>query len=93
MLLTMTTPGAATLVAFNHLLVQTYDVVLVLVFEGIGPSFTGDRFVTAFDSHPQWRFHRTKFVGRMSRHFDQQAERQHRHDTSMARWRKPPLQK
>ena len=74
--------SAATLDAFNRLLVQTYDVVLTLVFEGIGSSFTGELFVTLFDDEPRWRFHRTKFVSRVSQHFDYKAERQHRRDTS-----------
>jgi hypothetical protein len=62
--------SAATLDAFNRLLVQVYDVVLALVFEGIGPSFTGDLFIHVFDDLPKWRFHRGKLVGEISRFFD-----------------------
>ena len=65
----------ATLEAFNRLLVQTYDVILALLFEGIGPAFTGDLFVGVFDDLPRWRFHKTKFVGAMSRFFDYKTER------------------
>lgn len=67
--------SAATLAAFNRLLVQTYDVTLALVFEGIGPAFTGDLFVALLDDQPQWRFHRTKFVKMISHHFDYKLER------------------
>lgn len=62
--------SAATLEAFNRLLVQIYDVILALVFEGIGPAFTGDLFVGVFDELPSWRFHKTKFVGTMSLYFN-----------------------
>lgn len=67
--------SAVTLAAFNRLLVQTYDVVLTLVFEGIGPAFTGDMFVALLDHQPRWRFHRTTFVKRVSHHFDYKVER------------------
>lgn len=72
--------GAATLDAFNRLLVGTYDVILALVFEGIGPGFTGDLFIGVFDDQPEWRFHRTKFVREISRYFDYKAERTRRDD-------------
>jgi hypothetical protein len=68
--------SAATLETFNRLLVQAYDVILALIFEGIGPSITGDLFITVFDDHPRWRFHRTKFVAEVSRYFDYKSERQ-----------------
>jgi hypothetical protein len=72
--------SAGTLEAFNRLLVSTYDVILALVFEGIGPAFTGDLFLGVFDEHPEWRFHRTPFVREISRYFDYKTERQRRHD-------------
>jgi hypothetical protein len=68
----------ATLEAFSRLLVQTYDVVLALVLEGVGPSFAGDIFIGVFDDNPTWRFHKTKFVGEMSHHFDYKVERKQR---------------
>jgi hypothetical protein len=57
---------------------QTLDLVLALVFEGIGPSFSGDIIVGVFDENPRWKFHRTRFVGQVSRHFDYKVERQGR---------------
>ncbi len=68
--------SSATLEAFNRLVAQSYDVILALVFEGIGPAFTGDLFINVFDVNPGWRFHKTKFVGEISRYFDYKAERQ-----------------
>jgi hypothetical protein len=48
------------------------------VFEGIGPSFTGDLFIGVLDDLPRWRFRKTKFVGEISRFFDYKFERQQR---------------
>jgi hypothetical protein len=70
--------GAKTLEAFNRVLVQTYDIVLALIFEGIGPAFTGDLFIEVFDHEPKWRFHKTAFVSEMSRFFDYKHERETR---------------
>jgi hypothetical protein len=70
--------GAKTLDAFNRVLVQTYDILLALIFEGIGPAFTGDLFIHVFDDAPNWRFHKTAFVREMSRFFDYKHERKTR---------------
>lgn len=67
--------GPGVLEAFDRLASQTLDVVLVMVFEGIGPSFTGDLFINVFDDNRDWKFHRTKFTAEVSRHFDHKAER------------------
>lgn len=68
--------SATTLRTFVRLMVQTYDLVLALIFEGIGPSFTGDLFVEIFDEEKRWAFHKTRFVKQVSRFFDYKAERQ-----------------
>lgn len=68
--------GPRVLEAFNRLASQTLDLVLVLIFEGIGPSFTGDLFIGVFDDLPEWKFHRTKFVPEVSRQFNHKVERQ-----------------
>lgn len=70
--------GPRVLEAFNGLMSQTLDVVLALIFQGIGPSFTGDLFIQIFDDLPDWKFHRTRFVAQISRHFDYKVERQDR---------------
>jgi hypothetical protein len=59
--------SAATLRAFVRLLVQTYDLVLALVFEGIGPSFTRDLFVQALAEERQWAFRKTPFVAQVAK--------------------------
>lgn len=68
--------NAKTLEAFNRLLFQTWDIVLALFFEGVGPSFTGDIFIRVLDDRPTWRFHKGSFVREISRHFDYKLERQ-----------------
>ncbi len=70
--------GPKVIEAFNRLTSQTLDLVLALVFEGIGPSFSGDIIVGVFDENPRWKFHRTRFVAQVSRHFDYKVERQGR---------------
>jgi hypothetical protein len=68
--------GPKVLEAFNRLVSQTLDLVLVLNFEGIGPAFSGDVFIQIFDETPGWKFHRTKFTPQVSRYFDYKVERQ-----------------
>ncbi|TCC53462.1 hypothetical protein E0H75_07160 [Kribbella capetownensis] len=67
---------AETLRPFNRVLFQVYDLVLTLIFEGIGPAFTGDLFIQAFDDERTWKFHKGRFVRLVSQHFDYKAERQ-----------------
>lgn len=67
--------GPRVLEAFNRLVSQTLDLVLVLSFEGVGPSFSGDLFVQILDENPRWKFHRTRFMAEVSRHFDYKMER------------------
>ena len=76
--------SVATLNRFNRLAFQVYDLVLVLVFESIGLSFAGDIFVTVLDDELGWRFHKGKYVGRMSRCFDYKAERKARQEADRA---------
>lgn len=54
--------SAATLASFSKLVFAVYDLLLVLVFEGIGPAFTGDVFVQLLDEDRDWKFHRGRFV-------------------------------
>lgn len=65
----------ATLNRFNKLAFRVYDFVLVRIFHGIGLSMAGDIFTSILDDEPKWRFHKGKFVGRMSRCFDYKHER------------------
>lgn len=70
--------GVATLNRFNKLAFQVYDLALVRIFYGLGTSLAGDIFTGVLDDEPQWKFHKGKFVGRMSRCFDYKHERQQR---------------
>lgn len=65
----------ATLNRFNKLAFRVYDLVLVRIFYGIGISLAGDIFTSNLDDEPKWRFHKGKFVGRMSCCFDYKHER------------------
>jgi hypothetical protein len=68
--------SSATVEAFSRLLARIYDLILVLLFEGVGPAFTGDLFVEVLDSEPDWEFHRGSFVREVSSTFDYKWERQ-----------------
>lgn len=65
----------ATLNKFNKLAFRVYDLALVRIFYGIGLSLAGDIFTSTLDDEPRWRFHKGKFVGRMSCCFDYKHER------------------
>ncbi len=67
--------SVATINRFNSLAFQVYDLVLVRMFYGLGVSMAGDIFTTVLDDEPKWRFHKGKFVSRMSRCFDYKHER------------------
>lgn len=66
---------AADIEDFNDLLGRTYDVLVVLLCEGLGDQAAGD-LILAFDAVDDWPFHRTPFVEQVSRSFDYKAERQ-----------------
>jgi hypothetical protein len=68
--------GPITVEAFVRDVVRTYDEVLALTLEGVGPAFAGDLFVQVFDEEPDWVFHRSTFVRAASRRFDNKFERQ-----------------
>jgi hypothetical protein len=72
----------ATLNRFNSLAFQVYDLVLVRMFFGLGLSMAGDIFTSALDNQSKWRFHKGKFVSRMSRCFDYKHERRVRRGES-----------
>jgi hypothetical protein len=65
----------ATLNRFNRLAFQVYDLVLVRLFQGLGLSMAGDIFTDILDHEPSWRFHKGKFVSRLSKCFDCKHER------------------
>jgi hypothetical protein len=67
--------SVATLNRFNRLAFQVYDLVLVRLFQGLGLGMAGDIFTGILDDEPKWRFHKGKFVGRLSKCFDYKHER------------------
>jgi hypothetical protein len=67
--------SVASLNRFNSLAFQVYDLILVRIFFGLGVSLAGDVFTSFLDDMPRWRFHKGKFVSRMSRCFDYKHER------------------
>jgi hypothetical protein len=66
---------------FNKLAFQVYDLVLVRIFYSLGLSMAGDIFTSILDDEAKWRFHKGKYVGRMSRCFDYKAERRARRES------------
>jgi hypothetical protein len=67
-------PGA--LEALSNLARRTLDLVLVLLFQGLGPSLTGDLFIHVLDERRDWKFHRTEYCAQVSQAFDYKVERQ-----------------
>ncbi|MGK9233404.1 hypothetical protein KXS07_18420 [Inquilinus limosus] len=67
--------SVATLNRFNKLAFQVFDLVLVRLFFGLGLSLAGDVFTGVLDDFPRWKFHKGRFVARMSRCFDYKHER------------------
>jgi len=62
--------------AFNDLLERAYDVILVYVFEALGPSSTGDVFINVIDELRSWPFAATAFLPAISASYDYKQERQ-----------------
>lgn len=69
---------AAELASFTGLLSRTYDILLVFVFEALGPSSTGDIYIQVLDDWPEWPFHATKYSPEVSQTFDGKLERERR---------------
>ena len=51
---------------------------MVLAFETIGPSFTGDLLVDNLDQFDDWLFNKSEFIALIDSYFDYKHERQHR---------------
>jgi hypothetical protein len=67
---------AVELESFTDLLRRTYDILLIFVFEALGPSSTGDVYIHALDELSDWPFHRTRFTAEVGPRFDYKIERQ-----------------
>jgi hypothetical protein len=60
----------------GRLTFRLYDFLLVLHFHGLGLGLAGDVLVHSFDDAPKWKFHKGKYMSRLSSYFDYKAERQ-----------------
>jgi len=66
----------------SRLVFRVYDLVLVLLFTGVGPSLAGDIFVHVFDDEPEWKFHKGTHMKQHSQLHDAKHERQSRQSLS-----------
>ena len=81
--------GPKVVEAFTGLVSQTLDLAVVLVFEGVGPAFSGDLYVQLFDDYPGWKFHRTRFAPQVASQFDYKLERRRRAEPNAAEDTRP----
>lgn len=61
---------ASTLRVFNALVAQTYDLVLAMILEGIGPMFASDLFMYVFDHEERWPYAKTRYLSHISASFN-----------------------
>ena len=61
---------ASTLRVFNALVAQTYDLMLALILEGIGPMFAGDLFMYVLDHEERWPYAKTRYLSDISAGFN-----------------------
>ena len=57
---------------------EVCSIVIVLAFETIGPSFTGDLIVDNLDTMEEWAFHASGYVALIDAYFDYKHERKHK---------------
>ena len=53
---------------------------MVLTFETIGPSFTGDILVASLDEQDDWAFHSSEYIATIDSYFDYKHERKDKLD-------------
>lgn len=61
--------------SMGALLFRVLDILLVLVFQSLGPTTTGDTFIHVFDDNLKWKFHKGKHCKSVSALFNYKAER------------------
>ncbi|MGZ3724561.1 MAG: hypothetical protein ACXWQQ_02135 [Pseudobdellovibrio sp.] len=59
----------------NKLIFRTLEICLVCHFNACGPSTTGDLFINIYDNEPDWKFHKSGFVKKISDSYNYKAER------------------
>jgi len=57
---------------------EVCSIVIVLAFETIGPSFTGDLMVDCLDLREEWTFHASEYIALIDAFFDYKHERKHK---------------
>lgn len=75
------TLGMETVEMFRDVVSEVHEacsIVVILTFETIGPSFTGDLLVNALDENDQWVFHGSGYIAAIDSYFDYKHERQKR---------------
>ena len=56
---------------------EACSIVIILAFETIGPSFTGDLMVDNLDTMDEWAFHANGYIALVDAYFDYKHERKH----------------
>lgn len=64
---------------------EACTIVIILAFETIGPSFTGDLLVDSLDSSDSWVFHASEYMAIVDSYFDYKHERKSRMEEHAAR--------
>jgi len=59
---TMGYESTAMLSSVNKLIFRAYDMILVMIFHGFGPSMSKDIFEQLLDDDTTWKFHKGKYV-------------------------------
>jgi hypothetical protein len=54
---------------------EVCSIVMILTFETIGPSFTGDLLVDSLDERDEWTFHANEYIAIVDSYFDYKHER------------------
>ena len=70
----------------GRLMFRVYDIALTLFFHGYDLSLTGDVFINLLDEHPEWKFHKGKYVACVSAYFDYKHERNVRNHGESRPW-------
>lgn len=60
----------------SNIIFQVLELVLVMMLEGLGPSYAGDLCVYFFDEKQNWKFRKRKFLKKLNSFFDYKCERQ-----------------
>lgn len=68
------------LVVLGALLFRVLDIVIFLIFQGLGIAATGDLFIHVFDDKPKWKLHKGRYCRLVSAIYDYKLERQQKNN-------------